>query len=138
MVRCARAVACPLDFGPGVAREALTLNPTTAEVEVDGAAWDRIPTIVKGVPLHVRDLRIYIDRPEFTLNATSCEPEALRATLFGSAADLLSPADDVGVPVADHYQAANCGALGYRPKLSLQLLGATKRAKFPAAHSTLV
>ena len=132
------AVAGPFDLGTVVVREALTLNPTTAEVEVDGGASDPIPTIIKGVPLHLRDLRIYIDRPEFTLNATSCEPEALKATLFGSAADLLSPADDVGVPVADHYQAANCGALGYRPKLSLKLLGATKRSKFPAVHSTLI
>ncbi len=55
---------------------ALTLNPVTGEVEVDGAASDPIPHILKGIPLNVRDLRVHVDRPEFTLNATSCERRA--------------------------------------------------------------
>lgn len=124
------AVAGPFDLGTVAIREGLKLNPTTAEVEVSGAGPEGlIPTILKGVPLQVRDLRISIDRPEFTLNATSCEPKALKATVFASA----NPA-----ALSDHYQASNCGALAYKPKLSLALKGATKRNKFPAVRSMLV
>ncbi len=124
------AVTGPFDLGTVVIREGLNLNPTTAEVEVSGAGSEgTIPRILKGVPLQLRDLRVEIDRPRFTLNATSCEPKTLKAALFGSS--LLAS-------LTDRYQARGCGALGYKPKLSLKLLGATKRGQFPSVRSTLV
>ncbi|HET9162453.1 MAG TPA: hypothetical protein VFN89_03275, partial [Solirubrobacterales bacterium] len=49
------AVAGPFDAGTIVVQEALTLNPKTAEVEVDGAHSDPIPHIVKGIVLKLRD-----------------------------------------------------------------------------------
>src|SRR5260221_1112252 len=45
------AVAGPFDAGTVVVRLALTLNPRTAEVEVDGANSDSIPHILKGIVL---------------------------------------------------------------------------------------
>ncbi len=45
------AKAGPFDVGTVVVREALTLNPKTAEVEVDGSASDPIPHILAGIPL---------------------------------------------------------------------------------------
>ncbi|HWT89836.1 MAG TPA: hypothetical protein VN179_01850, partial [Solirubrobacterales bacterium] len=124
------AVTGPFDLGTVVIREALNLNPDTAQVEVKGTgAEGAIPQILQGVPLHLRDLRIEIDRPQFTLNATSCEPKEIRAGLFGTST-IASP--------TQRYQASNCGALRYRPKLNLKLLGATKRGRFPAVRSTLI
>ena len=58
------AQAGPFDAGTVVVREALTLNPVTAEVEVDGSASNPIPHILKGIPLKLRDLRVNVDRPE--------------------------------------------------------------------------
>lgn len=130
-------VAGPFDLGTVAIRETLTLNPTTAEVEIGGAASDPLPRILEGVPLHLRDLRILVDRPNFTLNATNCDAESLRAMFFGSAADLLSPADDVTASSSDHYQASGCGKLKYRPKLSLKLLGGTKRGGHPSVRALL-
>ena len=46
----------------------------TAQVSIDSAGSDPIPHILDGIPLHLRDIRVYIDRPNFTLNPTSCEP----------------------------------------------------------------
>jgi hypothetical protein len=124
------AVAGPFDLGTVAIREGLKLNPTTAEVEVSGAGPEGlIPRLLEGVPLQVRDLRIKIDRPEFTLNATSCEPKTIRATIFGTSSSA-SP--------TDRYQATGCGALGYKPKLTLKLLGARKRGQFPRVQATLV
>jgi hypothetical protein len=123
------ALTGPFDLGTVVIREALNLNPTTAEVEVSGAGpQGTIPRLLEGVPLRLRDLQIAIDRPDFTLNATSCEPEALRATLFAPQASA-SP--------AERYQASGCAALGYKPRLTLALKGGTRRGRFPAVRSTL-
>ncbi len=67
------AVAGPFDVGTVVVRQALRLDPSTAEVDVDGAASDPIPHILDGIPLVVSDIQVYADRPEFTLNPTSCD-----------------------------------------------------------------
>jgi hypothetical protein len=131
------AVAGPFDAGTVAIRLALTLNPRTAEVEVDGAASDPIPHILKGIPLKVRDLRVYADRPNFTLNPTSCDPSSTKATLFGGFLDVFSSTDDVPVDLESRYQAANCLSLGFKPKLSLQLKGGgTKRGGHPALLAT--
>jgi hypothetical protein len=123
------AVAGPFDLGNVVLRLALRLNPISARAEIDGSASDPIPTILKGVPLHLRDLRVFADRPNFTLNATNCNPLATQATLWSLATPF---------GASDRYQASNCGALAYKPKLTLKLLGATKRGSFPRVRSTLV
>jgi hypothetical protein len=131
------AVAGPFDAGAVVVRLGLTLNPVTAEVEVDGAASDPIPHILKGIVLKVRDLRVYVDRPNFILNPTSCDPSSAKATLFGSFLDVFNPADDVPVDLATRYQAANCLNLGFRPALKLNLKGGTKRGDHPGLKAAL-
>ena len=131
------AVAGPFDVGTVVVREGLTLNPETAEVEVDGAASDPIPHILAGIPLKVRDLRVYVDRENFILNPTSCDPSKAKATLFGSYLDLFSPADDVPAQMESRFQAANCLNLGFKPKLKLNLKGGTRRGDFPGLKATL-
>jgi hypothetical protein len=125
------AVAGPFDAGTVVVRLALTLNPQTAEVEVDGANSDPIPHILKGIVLKVRDLRVYVDRPNFTLNPTNCDESSAKATLFGSYLNVFDPADDVPVHLSTRYQAANCLNLGFKPKLDLKLKGGTKRGGHP-------
>jgi len=122
------AVAGPFDLGTVVVQVGLDLNPTTGEVEVKGPAGS-IPRILAGVPLQVRDLRVDVDRPNFALNPTNCEPTSTRATLIGSpsAADLSA-----------RYQASACADLGFKPKLTLKLSGGMKRTGNPAITSVLV
>jgi hypothetical protein len=129
-------VAGPFDVGTVVVHEALTLNPRTAEVEVDGSASDPIPHILKGIPAKLRDLRVYVDRPEFTLNPTSCDPSATTATLFGGGGNAFSTLDDVPVSLSDRFQAASCASLGFKPKLALKLKGGTKRGGHPGLTAT--
>jgi hypothetical protein len=130
------AVAGPFDVGTVVVHEALTLNPKTAEVEVDGSASDPIPHILKGIPAKLRDLRVYVDRPEFTLNPTSCDPSATDATLFGGGGNAFSSLDDMPVFLSDRFQAANCSSLGFKPRLGLRLKGSTKRGGHPGLTAT--
>ncbi len=130
------AVAGPFDAGTVVVQLALTLNPKTAEVEVDGANSEPIPHIIKGIVLKLRDLRVYVDRQNFTLNPTSCDESKARSVLFGSYLDVLSPSDDKPVDLSTRYQAANCLNLGFKPALKLNLIGGTKRGGHPALKAT--
>ncbi len=125
------AVAGPFDAGTVVVQLALNLNSKTAEVEVDGANSEPIPHILKGIVLKLRDLRVYVDRPNFTLNPTSCDESSAKARLFGSYLDVFNPADDKPVDLSTRYQAANCLNLGFKPKLALNLKGGTKRGGHP-------
>src|SRR5881394_730066 len=129
------ALAGPFDAGTVVVQEALTLNPKTAEVEVDGANSEPIPHIIKGIVLKLRDLRVYVDRPNFTLNPTSCDESSARSVLFGGYLDVFSSADDKPVDLSTRYQAANCLNLGFKPKLALNLKGGTKRGGHPGLRA---
>jgi hypothetical protein len=125
------ALAGPFDAGTVAVRLALTLNPKTAEVEVDGANSDPIPHILKGIVLKLRDLRVNVDRPNFILNPTNCDESQAKATLFGSYLDEINPFDDKPVDLSTRYQAANCLNLGFSPHLGLHLKGGTRRGNYP-------
>jgi hypothetical protein len=127
----------PFDLGAVVVREALRINPETAEVFVDATGSDPIPHIIAGIPVHLRDIRVFVDRPDFTLNPTSCEPTSTASTILGSGLDFASEADDNPVTVTTRFQAADCASLGFKPRLALRLKGKTKRGGNPALTATL-
>jgi hypothetical protein len=129
------AVAGPFDAGTVVVREGLRLNPVTHRGEVDGAGSDPIPHILKGIPLNLRDLRVYADRPEFTLNATSCDPSEASTTIWGEGT-VLQPLGATPATLSSRYQAAGCAGLGFKPRLGLKLRGGTRRGAFPALQAT--
>ena len=131
------AVAGPFDAGTVVVRQAISLDSATGEAIIDGSASDPVPHILKGIPLRLRDLRVSVDRPDFTLNPTSCEPEQTRAKIFGSGADVFNSADDSTATPTSPYRATNCAALGFKPKLKLTLKGGTKRSDHPSLRSVL-
>jgi hypothetical protein len=131
------AVAGPFDLGTVVTQEALGLDPVTGRAVVDGSSAEPLPHILQGIPLHLRDVRVFVDRPDFALNPTSCDPLATDALLGGSGADPFSPFDDVLARVSARYQAANCSRLHFAPRLSLRLRGGTSRRAYPALKAVL-
>jgi hypothetical protein len=115
------AVAGPFDIGTVVVRTALFIDPETAQVH---AVPDPLPTIIDGIPLEVRSISVRLDRPDFTLNPTSCDPMSIIGSslaLTGQSAGLLSP-----------FQVGGCQGLKFKPRLSLKLKGGTKRGDHPA------
>jgi hypothetical protein len=120
------AVAGPFDLGTVVVRVALDINAATAQVH---AVSDPFPKVLEGIPLDVRGAALKLDRPNFTLNPTSCDPMAITgnvATLAGGLAALRTP-----------FQVGGCSALGFKPKLELSLKGGgTKRGGHPAFNAT--
>jgi hypothetical protein len=127
IVSVTSATVGPFDLGTVVIRFALRINPTTAQVEVDSTGSDPIPHIIEGIVVHVRDIRVYIDREKFMLNPTSCAPMSFSATVSGSGASFASTTDDVPVTLNEPFQAADCQALRFKPSFIASTSGKTSR-----------
>jgi hypothetical protein len=120
------ALAGPFDLGTVVVRNALYVDPETTQVH---AVSDPLPTILQGIPLDLRSVAIKIDRPDFTLNPTNCDPLAVdgsATSVFNQSASLTSP-----------FQVDECGRLKFAPKLRLGLEGGTRRSEHPALKAVL-
>ena len=131
------AVAGPFDVGTVVTRQALTVDPRSGAAIVDGSRSDPIPHILAGIPLKVRDIRVHVDRPDFTLNPTNCNPFVVGAELWGGGADAFSSSDDSPLDRETPFQASNCARLGFKPKLAITLKGGTHRGDHPALKAVL-
>ena len=119
------ATSGPYDFGNVVVRIAVRVDPLTAQVT---AVADPFPRIIEGVPLRLRRVLVVLDRPNFVLNPTNCDPLSITARIDGdqgARATLQTP-----------FQVANCGALDFNPKLSLKLTGGLNRRGHPAIRAT--
>jgi hypothetical protein len=130
------ATVGPFDLGTIVVRSAFAVDPHSAQLQIDSRASDPIPHILDGIPIHLRDLRIYMDRPQFTHNPSSCAPSDLSSTLGGSGADFGSGADDTTATSSVHFQLLNCRTLGFKPKLGVRLRGGSRRGSYPQLRAT--
>jgi hypothetical protein len=126
----------PFDLGTVVIRSAVDIDRGTAQVSLDSAGSDPIPHILGGVPLRLRDIRIYLDRPNFMVNPTSCNPFSVISALTGSGARFSDPSDDSHASATAPFQVSNCSALGFAPRFKLALTG-TKHGDYPALTATV-
>lgn len=131
------ATVGPFDLGTVVVRSAIDVDPQSAQVSLDSAGSDPIPHIIDGIPIHLRDIRVYISRSHFTVNPTSCDPFQVSSTLTGSGQSFGSSADDTSATALSPYQAFGCGSLPFSPRLSLRLRGGTRRGQFPSLRAEL-
>jgi hypothetical protein len=130
------ATVGPFDLGTIVIRSAFQIDPHTAQLRIDSSASDPIPHIIGGIPLHLREVRIYVDRPNFTHNPSSCQPSQLESTITGSGASFESKADDSSITISRHFQLLNCSTLGFKPKLGIRLRGNFHRGGYPQLRAT--
>lgn len=130
------ATVGPFDLGVVIVRSAIRVDPRTAQVSIDSAGSDPIPHIIGGIPIHLRDIRVYIDRPGFMLNPTNCSQLSLDSWLNGAGANLGSAADDPLASATAPFQVSNCSALGFKPSLTFRLKGRSKRGDYPALKAT--
>ena len=97
-------------------------QPGTAAITVttDDSGPYKIPTIIDGIPLQIRHVFVNINRPNFTFNATNCNPLQVTGELLstqGTSSTLKIP-----------YQATNCAVLAFSPKLAAKTSGKATRA----------
>jgi hypothetical protein len=120
------AQAGPFDLGTVVVRNALQIDPFTTQVTAES---DPLPQILEGIPISYRDVRVEINKPEFTVNPTNCSQFQVASVLTSASGQTSSPS----APFA----AANCEGLEFKPSLKVQLKGATKRTGRPALKAVL-
>ena len=108
---------------PGNSRRALPLkiDPVTAAVTVPQGAPDQIPHIIDGIVIHVRDIRVYVDRPRL-----HAEPDQLRSDEVHRKRDRLRrelhrTAGADRVTFAEPFQAADCEASKFKPKFAVAI-----------------
>jgi hypothetical protein len=111
------AIAGPFNLGTVVVRQALHVDPADAHVT---AVSDSFPTILDGIPLQIRTVKVAIDRPAFTLNPTSCEPMQVAGTL--------TSVGGLGARVSSRFQAANCAGLPFKPSFAASTQANTSKA----------
>jgi hypothetical protein len=110
------AVAGPFDLG-----NVVTL--TGVQVGDDGAIHSQtepFPTIVKGVPLRLQDVRVGLDRPGFAFNPTSCDPMSMTGTMLSTEA--------LSASLASRFQVGECSSLKFKPSFTVSTVGKTSKA----------
>lgn len=120
------AIAGPFDLGQVVLRAPVRIDPLSGQASVE---LSELPQIRDGIPLRYRAIRLILDRAGFIRNPTSCEPMD-----FGFTA---TAADGATADASSRFQAADCTALGFRPRLGLRLSGALGRNGHPRVQARL-
>ena len=111
-----------------VVRAALFVDPLDGHVTVKA---DPLPTILKGIPLKLRDVRVAIDRDGFMVSPTSCAAKQISGDL--------TSASGAAAALASRFQVADCASLDLKPNLALTLSGKgqTVDGKHPAISAKL-
>ncbi len=108
------AIAGPFNLGDVTVRSTINVDPSTAAVTI---VSDPFPTIIKGVPVQLKQINVHVDRPGFQFNPTNCNASAITGTLSG--------AEGATEAFSTHFQVAGCAALPFKPVLT-----ATTESKF--------
>ncbi|HEX5145531.1 MAG TPA: hypothetical protein VFV85_00805, partial [Conexibacter sp.] len=104
------AVAGPFDLGNVVVRSAIFVDHRSAQLRI---VSDQLPTILQGIPLEVRDIRVLINKPHFMLNPTSCAVKKVDGTIRSTA--------NATADVASRFQVGDCASLALKPKLTIHV-----------------
>lgn len=130
------AVVGPFDLGTVVIRSAIEIDPRSARVTIDSAASDPIPHIFAGIPLRLRDVRVYIDRPGFMVNPTNCSPFSIVSALSGSDVPFTDPRGALAT-AAVPFQVSECVSLGFAPRVDLAVKGKPRRGGYQQLEVTV-
>jgi len=119
-------LAGPFNLGTVTTRATIKVNPNTARVTV---ATTNLPTIVGGVPVRLKTLKVEVNRPNFIFNPTNCGALATESTLtstFGATQGLSSP-----------FQVGACGALPFKPSFKTATSAKTSKLNGASLQVTL-
>jgi hypothetical protein len=111
------AEAGPFNLGTVVVRATINVDPHTAQITITS---DPLPTILQGIPVKVRAVKVIVDRLGFTFNPTSCDPMTVDGTI--------TSAHGASIGVSSHFQAVDCANLPFKPSFSVSTQGQTSKA----------
>ena len=111
------AIAGPFNLGMVVVRSSIHVDPYTAAITVTS---DPFPKILDGIPTHIRQVNVNLNRKEFIFNPTNCSAQQISATLTslqGASAQVSSP-----------FGIGGCASLPFSPTLTASTQGETSKA----------
>jgi hypothetical protein len=120
------ALAGPYDYGVVVVRVAINVDPTDAHVI---AASDKVPTIIGGIPIRLRSIQVNLERPNFMINPTNCNPFSVVSHGIGD--------EGTSVAFSSPFQVINCKTLPFKPHMTITQHGGSARAKDPVVEFDL-
>jgi len=106
------AKAGPFDLGTVVVRSAVFIDRKTAQARI---VSDPLPTILQGIPVQVRDVRVVVDRERFFLNPTGCREKRIRGTLTST--------EGSTAHVGTRFQVGECDRLELAPRMTFRVGG---------------
>ena len=109
------------DLGNVVVQVPIFVDRQTAGIT---AKTDALPEILNGIPLRIRDIRVNLDRPNWGLNPTSCEPSQTSVSAKGNSG--------ASTKATSPFQMEGCQKLSFGPRLKAHLTGGIKRGDHPA------
>ncbi len=115
-------LAGPFNLGTVLARASIRVDPHSARVIVSTPAPGTpgaLPTIVGGVPVRLRTLKVEVSRPSFIFNPTNCSALATESTLtstFNATQSLSTP-----------FQVSGCSALPFKPVFKVSTSARTSK-----------
>ncbi len=118
-------VAGPFNLGEEITRATIAVQPTTARVVVTST----LPTIRDGIPARLRSLTVSVNRPNYIVNPTNCQMEAVESTVtstLGTTANLSSP-----------FQVEGCNNLAFKPTFSAKTSGRTSKENGASLETTI-
>ena len=101
------AVAGPLNFGNVVTTAGVKLRQGDFGLDVTTTDF---PRFQQGIPVLLRDVSLTIDKKDFLINPTGCNPRPLTATFNGVQGSTFTGSTP--------YQATGCDKLDFRPALN--------------------
>lgn len=125
----------PFDLGTVVVREAVRVSRRSGEVIVGSPRSEPLPRRVGGIPLRLRELNAYLDRPRFLRNPTACAPLSVRGTVTGSTGFAVGA--ETTTELSAGFQATGCDKLRFGPRLRLRLGGGVNRNGHPGLRVAL-
>ncbi len=116
------ALAGPFDLGTLTSRIAVDVDSSSAQLRL---ASDPLPTILAGIPIDLRAIRLELDRPGLIRNPTSCKETSLSG--------IATSEQGTTAPITDRFQVGSCSELALKPRLHLRLSGGLGRNAHPTA-----
>jgi hypothetical protein len=88
----------PLELGTVIVRAGIEVNPSTGRLILTSG---QLPRIVDGVPLHLDELLLQLDRGEFRIEGDSCESLAVTGTITSAQnSSVQISTDPLGAPLS--------------------------------------
>jgi hypothetical protein len=124
LVAITPALAGPYDYGTVVVRVALHVDPLDAHVFADS---ETVPSIIGGIPLRMRSIQVNIDKPNFMIDPTNCDPRSIASQGIGDQGTIAN--------FSSPFQPVNCLTLPFKPKMAVRALGSRKSTRRSANPS---